>query len=282
MRCKRIAYRYPLKGKSKNKIDINSSFAQLIPYFYFMVGLVLAFHGTRDVEGNSACEQLFSVLARQLADKFKVERGYLEFNQPTIGEAIDSLASRGLVEITVIPVILLEAGHSKKDIPAIIREGAERHSKVRFKYARAFELHDQVVTSCESVIAAVRAQNFSQGLPSLIVVGRGTNEKAANDKVHELALKLSSPDYEKVMVAFAAVEKPTLLESLKELSAEGARFIIVMPFFLFTGLLVKRMIAQSAQFAEESGLSVVVAEPIGSCKGIATLLIEKAETAEDF
>ena len=62
-----------------------------------------------------------------------------KFARPTLGEAIDDLVGRGARQLTVVPAMLMAAGHVKNDVPSEIQEGWRRdgiHDTAEFSALR--------------------------------------------------------------------------------------------------------------------------------------------------
>jgi sirohydrochlorin cobaltochelatase len=59
----------------------------------------------------------------------------------------------------------------------------------------------------------------------------------------------------------------------------GAKRIVVLPYFLFTGVLPRRVASQTASWSLSSGIPVDTAEVIGDCDGLASLVVERYEEA---
>jgi sirohydrochlorin cobaltochelatase len=82
------------------------------------------------------------------------------------------------------------------------------------------------------------------------VVGRGTNDPDANSNVTKVARMLwEGMGFGWAETAFSGVAHPRVDAALKRAARLGFRRIIVFPYFLFTGVLVKRIYAQSEAVA---------------------------------
>ena len=80
----------------------------------------------------------------------------------------------------------------------------------------------------------------------LVVVGRGTNDPDANSNISKLARMLwEGMGLGWAEVAFSGVAHPRVDAALTRAARLGFRRIIVFPYFLFTGVLVKRIYAQT-------------------------------------
>lgn len=110
-------------------------------------GIVLFGHGARAPEWAAPMERARDRLRSQAAAD-EVELAFLEFMAPTLPEALDELAQRGIARIEVIPMFLAQGGHLKRDLPALLDEARVRHPQLDIRLAPA-------VGEAESVIAAM-------------------------------------------------------------------------------------------------------------------------------
>src|SRR5437762_12038683 len=88
-------------------------------------------HGSRDETGVEEFWALAEAWGRLRPDRLQ-SAGFLEFERPTIGEAIDGLVARGAKRVVVVPAMLTAAGHVKNDVPSEIHEAPARHPAVSF------------------------------------------------------------------------------------------------------------------------------------------------------
>lgn len=91
-----------------------------------MEALVLVGHGSR----LPYSKEIVFKIAEKIKEKNLypiIEVGMMEFNEPTIPQAIKSAVEKGAKKITVVPVFLAHGNHTKRDIPKIlgIYEGEE-------------------------------------------------------------------------------------------------------------------------------------------------------------
>src|SRR4051812_10340149 len=93
--------------------------------------LLIAAHGSRDEAGIDEFWALADAWQRLRPDRLQAA-GFLEFERPTIGEAIDALVQRGARRVVVVPAMLTAAGHVKNDLPGEIHESRARHPAVAF------------------------------------------------------------------------------------------------------------------------------------------------------
>ena len=80
----------------------------------------------------------------------------------------------------------------------------------------------------------------------LVVVGRGASDPDANSNTSKLTYRLRDEmGFGWAEVAFTGVAQPRLDAVLKHSARLGFRRIIVFPYFLLTGVLVKQIYAQA-------------------------------------
>jgi sirohydrochlorin cobaltochelatase len=77
------------------------------------------------------------------ATKCEVIVGFNEFCAPTLDDALDQAAAKGVEKIIVVTPMMTQGGeHSEKDIPAAIKHAQERHPKIKIIYAWPFKTSD--------------------------------------------------------------------------------------------------------------------------------------------
>jgi sirohydrochlorin cobaltochelatase len=214
--------------------------------------LFLAGHGSRDPDGTQEFLRLVDLLRVQAPDRI-IECGFLEFARPVIAEGIERCVKRGAETIAVLPGMLMAAGHAKNDIPSEIHEARRRYPSVRFHYGRHLHLHPKIIELCrirlEEAELAAKASKRSDTL--LLVVGRGSSDPDANSDICKLARLLGEGmGFGWSAACYIGVTTPLLPEALEHTRRMGFGRIIVFPFFLFTGVLEKRIRQQTMEFAE--------------------------------
>ena len=84
-----------------------------------MKAIVLFGHGARDARWREPFDRLASLWKSQHAD-VQVELAFLELMQPSLEEAIASLASNGVTEVVIVPVFFGQGGHLRNDFPVLL------------------------------------------------------------------------------------------------------------------------------------------------------------------
>ncbi|NDI35514.1 sirohydrochlorin chelatase [Chengkuizengella sediminis] len=208
-----------------------------------MEAVLFVGHGSRDKEGNDEVRTFIKNMLPRIHTPI-VETCFLEFEKPNINQGIDLCIDKGATKVVVIPIILLGAGHSKIHIPAAIDEAKEQYPKVHFVYGRPIGVHDLVIDILNERFQDVVEMNGKeiQEETAVLIVGRGSSEPDANSDVY----KISRLFWEKMKVkwvetAFIGVTFPSMDEGIERCLKLGAKNVVILPYFLFTGILIKRM-----------------------------------------
>ena len=86
-----------------------------------MKALILFGHGARDARWREPFDRLASLWQAQHPNT-AVELAFLEMMQPSLEEAVASLAASGATQITVVPVFFGQGGHLRNDFPVLLEE----------------------------------------------------------------------------------------------------------------------------------------------------------------
>ena len=94
-----------------------------------MHGIVLFAHGARDPEWARPFEEIRARI-RTSRPEYPIELAFLESMEPTLEDAIASLAGQGASAITVFPLFMAQGGHLKQDLPRILAAIRQAHPHV--------------------------------------------------------------------------------------------------------------------------------------------------------
>jgi len=243
--------------------------------------IVIAGHGSRDSEGVSEFEQL-AKLVRQRACERHVEHGFLEFARPTIDEAARTLITNGDRRIAIVPLVLLAANHAKNDLPTEVLALQQEFPANQLHYGSALHLHPNILRLFRQRIVEAEArspQKVRRSESCLVVVGRGTTDPDANSDVSKLARLLQEGmGFGGSYVCYSGTAKPLVTDGLQQAVRLGFQRIIVAPFFLFTGILVKRIYeATDAVAAGHPRTDFLKADYLGIHPLLADAFLERAE-----
>ena len=209
-------------------------------------------HGSRDV--NAVDE--FSSLARHFKARLPgvdVESGFLEFARPVIRDGLEKLKARGAKRIVCIPGMLFAAGHVKNDLPSEINNFGAENPSIEMTFGRDLGIDSRLIRASADRIEAAE-KKAGDAVPRkdtlLMVVGRGTNDPDANSNISKVARMLwEGMGFGWAEVCYSGVAHPRVDAGLSRAVRLGFKRVIVFPYFLFTGILVRRIYEQTDQVA---------------------------------
>lgn len=220
--------------------------------------LLLVGHGSVSGEGAEQMQALGGLVAAALPD-VAVDLGFLELADPPAGPVLDRLAAGGAKRITVLPLMLLGAGHAKSDVPALVLEGRERHPDLDIRLGSPLGVGRDLV----AVLGDALADAGGSGLP-LLLVARGTSDPDANGDAHKAARLLAEwTGAPFVHTGFSGVTGPRVPEALDVFARLSHPRMAVAFWFLCTGKLIERARDDIAEFRARTGVEVVDAGYLG-------------------
>lgn len=210
-------------------------------------GVLICGHGSRDEEAVREFELLATALRPRFPD-YEFATGYLEFAKPTIGDGLAALVARGVKRIHAVPGMLFAASHVKNDLPWEINSFAAIQPGIEVRLGRDLAIDPKLINAAAERIATACPGDLSDTL--LVVVGRGTNDPDANSNIAKIARMLwEGMGFGWAEAGFSGVAHPRVDAALDRAARMGFRRIVVFPYFLFTGILVKRIYAATDEAA---------------------------------
>ena len=214
--------------------------------------IMICGHGSRDVEAIQEFDLLAQHFRRRLPD-YDIESGFLEFARPVIRDGLSKLKERGATRILAVPAMLFAAGHVKNDLPWEVNSFASENPGLEVKYGRELAVDLKLLRAASQRIEEAEAAapaKVDRADTLLMVVGRGTNDPDANSNVSKVARMLwEGMGFGWTEVSYSGVTTPLVDAGLEHAVKLGFKRIIVFPYFLFTGILVKRIYAWADEAA---------------------------------
>ncbi len=218
--------------------------------------LLMIGHGTRDDDGRQAF--LDFVEAYQALDTSRsVIPCFLELTQPTILEGVKRCLAEGFTEISVLPILLFAARHTKFDVTNELDRARARYPELTFHYGRHFGNTPIILDLWRSRLALLDTPEFNlEGISPaetvLLIVGRGSSDPDANSDVYKFSRLLwEGSHYLTVETCFIGITHPRLEDGFTRARLYNPKRIIVLPHFLFTGALMKKIFTISDQQQQE-------------------------------
>ncbi|MGA5648709.1 sirohydrochlorin chelatase [Streptomyces seoulensis] len=226
--------------------------------------LLIVAHGSRDPR-HAATVHALVARVRSMRPDLRVVTGFLDFNVPSVGGVLDSLAADGVREVVAQPLLLTRAFHAKADIPAVLRE-APRGMRVR---------QAEVLGPSPLLVSALERRLYEAGLDpadksstGVVLASAGSSDAEAIAVIADIAREWWRTGWCAVRPAFASARLPRTEDAVRELRAEGCERIAVAPYVLAPGFLPDR-IARGAADAD------ILADVLGSAPEVARVLLDR-------
>ncbi len=217
--------------------------------------LLMIGHGTKDTEGRQAL--LDFAIAYQALDRSRpILPCFLELTGPTIQEGVDECINNGYTELSVLPILLFAARHNKFDVTNELDRARAKYPQLKFHYGRHFGITPGIIELWQQRLAQLdkpehNPQGISRADTVLLFIGRGSSDPDANSDVYKLArIMWEGSGYSTVETCFIGITHPRLEEGFRRARLYQPKRIIALPYFLFTGALVKKIFNITAQQQE--------------------------------
>lgn len=215
-----------------------------------MKGILICGHGSRDPEGVEGFKELVRLLKIRYPD-YVVDYGFLEFSHPVYAAAVERMYQAGVRHIIAIPAILFAGGHAKNDIPFEMNTLQSQYPDLTIKLGKHIGITASLLQLSRKLVNEA-APSDDRSDSCLLVVGRGTSDPDANSDIAKLTRLLwEGMGFGFATTAFIGVTKPLLQDMLPMMELLPYKKIVVLPVFLFTGILLKKIYTQVETFQSE-------------------------------
>lgn len=179
---------------------------------------------------------------------FRVASGTLEFSERLLDEQI---ASQVLVShrFVLLPLFLAPGIHVREDLRAALERARQHFPLVNFSQTPTLGEHERM----ECLLSDQGRQWLSgpDEQSAVVLLAHGSAREEANQLVQDIAddvwENLGGP---LVTTAFWKVG-PSLRKTLRELSLQSIRRVVIMPYFLFRGSITDRIEHEITRLANE-------------------------------
>ncbi|NEP15375.1 MAG: sirohydrochlorin chelatase [Leptolyngbya sp. SIO4C1] len=208
--------------------------------------LLMVGHGSRDPQGRQTLIDFAA--AYQATDGSRpVIPCFLELTEPSIQAGVDRCVEQGYTDLSVLPVLLFAARHNKFDVTNELDRARARHPQVTFHYGRHFGITPEMIDLWRTRLDQLdlpqhNPQQISRAETVLLFVGRGASDPDANGDVYKIARILwEGSGFQTLELCFIGITHPRLEEGFRRARLYQPRRIVVLPYFMFTGVLVKKI-----------------------------------------
>ena len=207
-------------------------------------GVMVCGHGSRDEEAVNEFQSVARGIKERLPQS-ETDWGFLEFATPVIRNGLDALREKGIRKVLAVPGMLFAAGHAKNDIPSVLNAYQAQNPGMSISYGRELGIDLKLIRAAGDRVEEA-LQKVGDRIPRektlLMVVGRGSSDPDANSNVAKVTRMLwEGLGLGWAETAYSGVTFPLVEPGLEHAARLGYKRIIVFPYFLFTGVLIKRI-----------------------------------------
>jgi sirohydrochlorin ferrochelatase len=225
-----------------------------------MKALLFVCHGTRLQKGRIEAEHFVKQCMASVDVPIK-EICFLELAEPSISQGFKTCIQKGATSISVVPVFLLSANHVKIDIPIELQLLQGQHPEIDVIYGRAFGVHEAISHLLWEKITK-RVASLSEN-SHILLVGRGSTDPDVKRDLEKIASNLQQHyGIPSIQACFLTGIAPRFEEALWN-SQKSHDQVIVVPYLLFSGLLINGIKHTIDRYLQQSQQEVMLCDTLG-------------------
>ncbi len=242
--------------------------------------LIAVAHGSTDPRAAVTIRDLMAIAAERAAERARkrglsppvLRAAYLGHAAPSLPQVLSTIGPDA--DVTVLPLLLTAAYHSKTDIPRLLASRAVPRQRVR--YGATLGPHPLLLRALERRLAeADPAALQAPGQTGVVLAAAGSGDPEAYATIARLAARWQArAGWFAVRPAYASTAEPTPAVAVAGLLRAGASRVVVASYLLAPGLFADRIL--------QAGLSAgaaAVSPVLGASTEVADVLLDRYEEA---
>ncbi len=245
--------------------------------------LVAVAHGSADPRAAAAVTDLMALAAERAAARGlhlpEVRTAYLGHAAPSLPQVMGSIGSG---RVTVLPLLLTAAYHSKTDIPRALARLAGGLPRLQLSYGATLGPHPLLLSALERRLAEAdplgHAGPRRRAQTGVVLAAAGSTDPAANATITSLGAQWQARAgwfaVRAASAAAATAEAPTPAEAVTGLLHAGARRVLVATYLLAPGVFADRIRASALAAG-----AAAVAPALGALPEVAEVFLDRCQEA---
>jgi len=248
--------------------------------------LVAVAHGSADPRAAAAIEDLMTIAARRAAQRAAqgaqrapgpwlstpdLRTAYLGHAAPSLPQVMGTI--RDGTEVTVLPLLLTAAYHSKTDIPRVLARLGREFPLLRVSYGATLGPHPLLLRALERRLAeAAPAALENPAQTAVVLAAAGSSDPDANATIACLAAQWRArTGWFAVRPAYAAsADAPSPAAAVTALLRAGAPRVVVATYLLAPGVFADRI-----RDASRAAGATAVSAALGAAPEVADVLLDR-------
>jgi sirohydrochlorin ferrochelatase len=236
--------------------------------------LVAVAHGSQDPRAAATIEKLMAQVRSQAGD-VDMRTAYLGHATPSLPQVLGELPERAGRRVTVLPLLLTPAYHSKTDIPRVLAHSGRRD----LTYTGTLGPHPLLLRALDRRLAETGAgvgagaglSRAERKATAVVLVAAGSSDPQASAIIERLAARWQArAGWRAVVPGYASACSPTPAEAIAAARADGARRVVVATYLLAPGYFADRVRADALAAGADA-----VSAALGAAPEVAGLVLER-------
>lgn len=227
--------------------------------------LIAVAHGSKDPRASATVAELAAV-ARDHSPGLDLRTAFLGHAPPSLPQVLGTIEADR--EITVLPLLLTAAFHSKADIPRMLA----RVARPGVSYGATLGPHPLLLDALDRRLAeADPGAHADPGRTAVVLAAAGSSDSEANATIARLAAQWQArAGWHAVRPAYASAAGPSPAAAVTGLLRDGAPRVAVATYLLAPGLFADRI-----RHASLAAGAAAVSPALGACAEVAGILLDR-------
>ena len=197
------------------------------------IASILVGHGSIHSDSGKSMIRIAARLREQGIASI-VEAGFLNYNQPTLADAVQKAKAQGATGVVIQPYFLIDGQYASRDLPKVVQTVAANQPGLYFKIANTLGYHPSLVQLAQKRILTADPQ--PNHATALLFVAHGTPLESANEPICRIANKCGEAlGYGVAEVAYLDCNQPAIPTAIDQLADVGYQRLVIQPYFLHLG-----------------------------------------------
>ena len=227
--------------------------------------LVAVAHGSTDPRASATITKLAAAV-RERCPGLDLRTAFLGHAPPSLQQVLSTVdADR---EVTVLPLLLTAAYHSKSDIPRMLA----RLPRSRVSYGPTLGPHPRLLQALDRRLAEADPRAYDDpSRTAVVLAAAGSSDPQANATIVRLAAQWQArTGWFAVRPAYASAAEPSPAAAVADLLAAGAPRVVVATYLLAPGQFADRI----RQWSLAAG-AAAVSPALGACAEVADVVLDR-------
>lgn len=206
-----------------------------------MQGILYIAHGSKMPEKNQLFRGFVDYIIKQRPEVVQ-QLAFLEKDDENVPIITRRMIDLGVTEFLVMPMLLFPAMHAKEDIPAQLNAVLTDFPHISYKIADCFGDQPAVYHVCERIVSQYKEE-------TILITAHGNKRFTEPDERLTAMVSQMQQHTNQDLIPAMLYGALSFEDKLKQMDKDNR--IVIMPYFLFDGHLVRKIKRLSQPFIEQ-------------------------------